>query len=114
MNRFRIDDSFRIESVGFVFVGDIVQGGVKAGMLFEVSEAGHRWQVVVKSVEFVLLRGGKEKIGLVVEDAPTRYLPGLGVGWTAELRCPAPNNEDAQPTAPPNACSAGAPPGSAS
>ena len=84
MNRFRIDDSFRITSVGFVFVGDVVQGSAKAGMLFEVPEAGHRWQLVVKSVQFVRLDGGKEKIGLVVQDAD--YLPGLGVGWIAELR----------------------------
>lgn len=92
MNKFRIDDSFRITSVGFVFVGEVVQGSAKAGMRFEVPEAGHRWQLVVKAVEFILLKGVKEKIGLVVRDAD--YLPGLGVGWTAELRQPQPNNED--------------------
>lgn len=101
MNRFKIDGSFRIESVGFVFFGDIVQGRVKAGMFFEIPEAGHRWQMVVKSVEFVLQKGGKEKIGLVVQDDQAGYLPGLGVGWTAELRSPEPNKEDAQSSAPP-------------
>jgi len=91
MNRFRIDDSFRITSVGFAFVGDVVEGSAKAGMLFDVPEAGHRWHLVVKSVEFVRLKGGKEKIGLVVQDAD--YPPRLGVGWTAELRKP--ENESA-------------------
>jgi hypothetical protein len=57
MNRFRIDDSFRIASVGFVFVGELVEGSAKAGMVFEVPEAGHRWHLVVKSVEFVRLKG---------------------------------------------------------
>lgn len=83
MNRFRIDDSFGIDSVGFAFVGEIIEGNVAAGMTFEVPEAGHRWRVQVKAVEFVRMAGGKEKIGLVVED--DRYLRGLGVGWTAEL-----------------------------
>jgi hypothetical protein len=40
----------------------------------------------VKAVEFVRELGGKEKIGLVVEDG--QFLPGLGVGWTADLRSP--------------------------
>jgi len=83
MNRFRIDDSFRIDSVGFAFVGEITEGSAAAGMTFEVPEAGHRWRMEVKAVEFVRMAGGKEKIGLVVEDG--RYLRGLGVGWTAEL-----------------------------
>jgi hypothetical protein len=84
MNRFLIDDSFRIESRGFAFVGEIVEGNAAAGMTFEVPEAGHRWRLKIKAVEFVRLTGGKEKIGLVVDD--DQYLPGLGVGWTAELR----------------------------
>jgi hypothetical protein len=83
MNRFRIDDSFRIESFGFAFVGAVIEGAATPGMVFEVPEAGHRWQLTVKAVEFVRLAGGGEKIGLVVED--DRYLPGVGVGWTAEL-----------------------------
>jgi hypothetical protein len=86
MNRFRIDDSFRIDSVGFAFVGEIVEGNAASGMTFEVPEAGHRWRLKVKSVEFVRLAGGEEKIGLIVEDDP--YLAGLGVGWTAELQPP--------------------------
>ncbi len=53
-------------------------------MVFEVPEAGHRWRLKVKAVEFVRQAAGKDKIGLVVED--DRCLPGLGVGWTAELR----------------------------
>lgn len=96
MNRFRIDDSFRITSVGFVFVGEVVQGSARQGMLFEVPEAGHRWQLVIKSVEFVRLKGGKEKIGLIVKDAD--YLPGLGVGWTAEVRQPEPDNAHGKQT----------------
>jgi hypothetical protein len=86
MNRFHIDDSFRVDSVGFTFVGEIIEGSVAAGMTFEVPEAGHRWRVQVKAVEFVRMAGGKEKIGLVVED--DHYLRGLGVGWTAELHSP--------------------------
>ena len=83
MNRFRIDDSFGIDSVGFAFVGEIIEGSAATGMTFRVPEAGHWWSLRVKAVEFVRLAGGKEKIGLVVED--DRYLRGLGVGWTAEL-----------------------------
>ena len=55
MNKFRIDDSFRIDSVGFAFVGEIIEGSAAAGMTFEVPEAGHRWRVKVKAVEFVKL-----------------------------------------------------------
>ena len=83
MNKFRIDDSFRIESRGFAFVGEIIEGSAAAGMTFDVPEAGHRWRVQVKAVEFVRMAGGKEKIGLVVHD--DNYLPGLGAGWMAEL-----------------------------
>lgn len=83
MNKFRIDDSFGIDSVGFAFVGEVTEGSVAVGMTFKVPEAGHWWPMRVKTVEFVRLAGGKEKIGLVVED--DRYLRGLGVGWTAEL-----------------------------
>lgn len=83
MNRFRIDDSFSVDSVGFVFVGEIIEGSAGAGMTFKVPEAGHWWHLKVKALEFVRLAGGKEKIGLIVENG--RYLRGLGVGWTAEL-----------------------------
>jgi hypothetical protein len=86
MNRFRIDDSFSIDSVGFVFVGDVVEGSAVAGMTFKVPEAGHWWPMRVKAVEFVRLAEGNEKIGLVVDD--DRYLRGLGVGCTAELLAP--------------------------
>lgn len=86
MNKFRIDDSFSIDSVGFVFVGEVMEGSVAAGMTFRVREADHWWKVRVKAVEFVRLAGGNEKIGLVVED--DRYLRGLGVGRTAELVAP--------------------------
>lgn len=105
MNRFRIDDSFRVTSVGFVFVGEVVEGCAQAGMLFDVPEAGHRWHLMVKAVEFVLLKGGKEKIGLVVQDAD--YLPGLGVGWTAELHQP--GNESAAQRPPADSDLAGPP-----
>ena len=53
-------------------------------MVFEVPEAGHRWQLAVRAVEFILKKGGTELTGLVVvQDAG--YLPGLGAGWTAEV-----------------------------
>lgn len=84
--RFRIDDSFCIESFGFVFAGEILEGEVSSGMSFSVTEAGHTWRIVVKSIEFIRLIGGGEKVGLVVENQTTGYLPGLGVGCTAELR----------------------------
>ena len=83
MNKFHIEDSFGVDSVGFVFVGEIIEGSVAAGMTFRVREADHWWRMRVKAVEFVRLEGGKEKLGLIVED--DRYLRGLGVGWTAEL-----------------------------
>lgn len=86
MNRFRIDDSFNIEAVGFAFVGEVIEGSVATGMSFKVPEAGHWLAMRVKAVEFVRLAGGNEKIGLIVED--DRYLRGLGVGWTAELIAP--------------------------
>jgi hypothetical protein len=57
-------------------------------MTLEVPEAGHRWSLRVKAIEFARYAGGKEKVALVVED--DNFLPGLGVGWTAELR---PDNE---------------------
>jgi molybdopterin-binding protein len=105
MNRFRIDESFKITSVGFVFVGEIVRGSVKAGMSFEVPEAGHRCQLAVKSVEFVRLKEGREKIGLVVQDDD--YLPGLGVGWTAELQEPRPDTGEVVRRLPSDAGSGG-------
>lgn len=85
MTRFRIDDSFPVESVGFVFAGEILQGEISPGMSFAVPETGHMRRVVVKSVELIRLTGGGEKVGLVVEDPSTVYLSGLGVGCTVEL-----------------------------
>jgi len=52
-------------------------------MFFDVPEAGHKWRVVIKSVEFIRMLGGEERIGLLVSDSD--YLRGLGAGWTAEL-----------------------------
>jgi len=83
MNKFAIEDSFRLEPDRFVFAGRIVEGRVGSGMVFEVPEAGHRWQLTVRAVEFILKKGGTELTGLVVQDAG--YLPGLGAGWTAEV-----------------------------
>jgi hypothetical protein len=83
MNRFRIDDSLSIDSVGFAFVGEIIEGSAAAGMTFKLREADHWWTMKVKSLEFVRLAGGKEKVGLVVED--DRYIRGFGAGWTAEF-----------------------------
>ena len=83
MNRFAIEDSFAVEPDTFVFAGRVIEGRAKAGMFFDVPEAGHRWRVVIKSVEFIRKLGGDECIGLLVRDAD--YLPGLGAGWTAEL-----------------------------
>jgi hypothetical protein len=85
MTRFRIDDSFAIQSVGFVFAGTAIEGDVRSGMIFEIPEAGHRWKMIVKSVEIIRMAGGKEKIGLVVENPSPGYLAGLGVGWTATM-----------------------------
>ncbi len=88
--RFRIDESFPVESFGFVFAGEIIEGTITPGMSFLIPEAGHRWRVVVRSIEHLRLKGGKEKIGLVVENPPTGHLPGLEVGSTphapAQLR----------------------------
>ena len=83
MNRFAIEDSFAIEPDKFVFAGRVLEGRAEPRMVFEVPEAGHKWRVIIKAVEFVRKRGGDELLGLVVQDA--HYLPGLGVGWTAEL-----------------------------
>jgi hypothetical protein len=85
MNRFRIQDSFAVEPDLFVFAGEIVEGNVRKGMRFEVSEAGHKWQFVIRSVEFIRKSGDVEMVGLTVENAMPAYLPGMGVGWTAEL-----------------------------
>jgi hypothetical protein len=85
---FRIDDSFAISSIGFVFAGEILQGTVSAGMQFLVYECGHHWRVVVRSVEFLRGVGGTEKIALVVENPTPGYLKGLGIGQTVELSSP--------------------------
>jgi len=47
---------------------EIIEGIAAAGMTFEVPEVAHQWRMKVKAVEFVLLAGGKERIGLVVEN----------------------------------------------
>jgi hypothetical protein len=86
MNRFRIDDSFSIKSRGvFVFVGDVVEGMASAGMIFDVPEAGHKWRLVVTSIEVISTDTGI-KLGLVINDPDPGYLPGLGAGWIAELQ----------------------------
>jgi hypothetical protein len=54
-------------------------------MRFGVPEAGHRWELVIRSVEFVRKSSGNEILGLVVKNENPKYLPGLGVGWTCEL-----------------------------
>jgi hypothetical protein len=86
MNRFKIQDSFAVEPDMFVFAGEIVEGNVGKGMRFEVPEAGHQWQFVIRSVEFIRKAEGAEAIGLIVDNAKPSYFPGMGVGWTAELR----------------------------
>jgi uncharacterized protein YfaS (alpha-2-macroglobulin family) len=86
MNRFKIHDSFAIEPDLFVFAGEILEGNVAKGMSFDVPEAGHRWHVVVSDIGFIRKSGGGELIGLTVKNASPSYLPGLGAGWTAELR----------------------------
>ena len=54
-------------------------------MKFEVPEAGHKWEFVIRSVEFIRKAGGSEILGLTVENRKPSYLPGMGAGWTAEL-----------------------------
>ena len=83
MNRFAIEDSFAVEPDSFVFAGRVIEGRAQRGMVFEVPEAGHKWRVTVRAVEFIRKCGGDELTGLVVQDAD--YLPGLGSGWTADL-----------------------------
>ena len=84
MARFLIKSSFSIELKNlFVFSGDILEGEVVPGMVFEVPEAGHRWKVRILSVERACTDHGAE-LALTVED--DQYLPGLGVGWTADVR----------------------------
>ena len=85
MNRFKIEDSFAVEPDMFVFAGEIVEGTARAGMKFRVPEAGHAWELLIRSVEFIRRAGGSEMIGLTVKNADPAYLPGLGAGWTAEL-----------------------------
>ncbi len=70
----------------FAFAGEVLSGTVRAGMVFELPEAGHRSRLKVESVEIVSTVHGA-KVGLVVNDARNGpgFLPGLGVGWTADL-----------------------------
>lgn len=82
VNRFLIKDSFALHP-DFVFAGSLIEGQIKAGMVFEVPEAGHKWRVVVKAVEFLDKSDGEALIGLRVHNA--NYLHGLGVGFTTEL-----------------------------
>jgi selenocysteine-specific translation elongation factor len=88
VNRFRIDDSFEIKSVGFVFVGEVVEGKATSGMVFYIPEAGHRWRLVIKSVEIIRTTEGTGRVGLVVENPEPGYLPGAGVGWTTDSHEP--------------------------
>ncbi len=69
----------------FVFAGEVIEGSARAGMKFRVPEAGHAWELVIRSVELVRKTGGYCVLGLTVTNAKPSYLPGLGVGWTAEL-----------------------------
>ena len=69
----------------FVFAGAIVEGTPRAGMKFRVPEAGHAWELVIRSVEFICKADGSEMIGLTVKNADPSYLRGLGAGWTAEV-----------------------------
>lgn len=86
MSKFRIVNSFAIKPKGiFVFAGEVLEGTVAPGMVFEVPEAGHRWRFVVRSVEMINTEGGNI-VGLVIDDRTPGHLPGLGVGWTTELR----------------------------
>lgn len=90
MNTFLIRASFPIAVRGlFVFAGDVLSGVAKAGMRFEVPEAGHRWLLTAESVEMVNTVHGA-KVALVVNAARDIYgfLPGLGVGYTTELTDP--------------------------
>jgi hypothetical protein len=87
MNTFLIQDSFPIEAKGlFVFAGEVLSGIVEAGMRFEVPEAGHRWTLIVESVEIANTNHGN-KVALTVKNSPDAcgFLPGLGVGFTTEL-----------------------------
>jgi hypothetical protein len=86
MNQFKIEDSFVIEPNLFVFAGSILQGKASPGMTFEVPEAGHKWRVTIRFVEFIRTGNGSELLGLLVDNRKPGYLPGLGAGWTAELR----------------------------
>lgn len=79
MNRFSIEESFAVEPDVFLFAGTVLEGRAGPGMKFEVPEAGHQLQFVVRSVE-------RELVGLTMKNSPPGYLPGLGIGWTAELR----------------------------
>jgi hypothetical protein len=85
MNQFKIEDSFAIHPDLFVFAGTLVQGRAGRGMTFEVPEAGHKWALVVRDITFIRKKGGSEILGLVVDNPTPSYLPGLGIGWTAEL-----------------------------
>ena len=87
MNKFLIQESFPIEAKGlFVFAGEVISGIVKAGMKFEVPEAGHWWPLMVESIEIVNTNQGN-KVALTVKNSPDAcgFLPGLGVGFTTEL-----------------------------
>ena len=73
MNRFKIQDSFAVEPDMFVFAGQIVEGSAIAGMKFRVPEAGHAWELVIRSVEFIRKAGGGEMIAVIA------ILSGAGV-----------------------------------
>jgi hypothetical protein len=87
MNRFKIQDSYAnaVEPDRFVFEGELIEGSAKIGMKFRVPEAGHTWELLIRSIEFIPRAGGRQIIGLTVKNADPGYFPGLGAGWTAEL-----------------------------
>ena len=85
MNRFRIEKSFAVEPGTFVFAGTTIEGGVRSGMRFKVPEAGHMWDFAIRSVEFIRKEGRSDLVGLTVDNGTPGYLPGLGIGWVAEL-----------------------------
>lgn len=87
MNRFKIQDSYidPVESDWFVFEGELVEGGAKKDMTFQVYEAGHTLAFRIQSIRFIPRAGGRQTLGLEVKNAAPGYRPGLGVGWTTEL-----------------------------
>jgi hypothetical protein len=86
VNLFRIEQSFSLQPDFFVFAGSLIEGEAKAGMIFEVPEAGHKLLIKVKAIDFLDKKSGEALLALRVHNE--NYLPGLGVGFTAELQEP--------------------------